>query len=178
MKISKDKLKKIIKEELEAVMKETELEEAGKGPKLSQLGSMSSPGQTVTDLAMADDSEPLAPEEDFFDSESEKMSSSAEVIEVALEELGIDPSSPEGQKLAADLRAAAEVHKQRGDVKYKDMDKLAGRQPVGMTKSGTLRKSDVASRKRDIKGNIGLEEAQEMEQISESFRRYTKILKD
>jgi non-canonical (house-cleaning) NTP pyrophosphatase len=106
------------------------------------------------------------------------MSSSAEVIVVAFVEIVIYPSSPEGKKLAAVLKAAAEVHKQRGDVKYKDMDKLAGRQPVGMTKSGALRKSDVASRKRDIKGNIGLEEAQEMEQISESFRRYTKILKD
>jgi hypothetical protein len=87
-----------------------------------------------------------------------------EIIDGMLDQLDIDPQSQEGMDLRVAIKAAAEKFSARSADRRRDVDPLAA--------------------KAGIKKRLGLgeaeefEEAQEMEQISESFRRYTKILKD
>ena len=179
MKVSKEQLKALIKEELEAVMKEaeSELEEAKEaqeeleeikgamGGNIANLdremrrrtgGAPGTSGRSeIHNVAFAPDESET--DDDYYVFKNE-------IIDGMLNQLDIDPQSQEGMDLRVAIKAAAEKFSARSADRRRDVDPLA-------TKTG-------------IKKRLGLgeaeefEEAQEMEQISESFRRYTKILKD
>jgi hypothetical protein len=99
-----------------------------------------------------------------------------------LSQLGIDSESQEGMDFTAAVKAAAEKFSARSDEKRRGVDPLAQRQPVQrVTKKGKAFKDDTETLKGQIqrqakKGGLN-EEEKEMEQISESFRRFTKVLK-
>jgi len=191
----KNALASIKKQTLKGRIEETEeLEEAGKkGPSIPQLANVSNPRNRLKDIHWSSEDENVPGEkDDFFDEYSTlaPTTTATEEIHGMLKVLKIDPESPEGQELTDKIKAAAAVSGERSDSRLKSWkhgnnrgDPLASRQPIGMTKSGTLKKADIRSRKNDIKRNLGLDESEleedkQMEQIAESFRRFTKILKD
>lgn len=225
MKVSKEKLKQMIKEELEAVMKEGELEEIkGAGGKaLARAGDPAAVRSSIGDIANADEEEDDSYEADLYGPDMTKD----EVIDEMLSSLGIDPQTKQGMDLAAQLKAAAEVRRTRDDERRDDIryggegethgDPLAIKtgkrfQPQFYKRDGKMTKSfadfaidqaksrlarsarekgeleevkahDGAEEKGKHKGKTKanhdkkkMEEAQ-VEELSESFRRFTKLPK-
>ena len=199
MKVSKEQLKALIKEELDAVMKEAELEEADEKPKkirdtygrevtkafsdeskaqdkknaLASIKKQTLKGRIeeteleeaeMTEMKGLDKLDPkhsemamqarqdrgrLISDKDFYDDAGNQTVS--EWIEETLELLNVDPASPEAMALEQKLRAIAKEHV----LDDEDEDEL------GENKLGLEEKED-----------------KQMKQIAESFRRFTKILKD
>jgi hypothetical protein len=221
MKVSKEKLKQMIKEELEKVMKEGDLEEI-KGPAARALaGGGVNIGSAVDDVRFGSD-EPM----DYDLSDQIPPGSKDEFINGVLQRLGIDASSELGMDIAAQLRSAAEKQQARSKERGARLmgntsDALARRQPVRVTKKGKPHKDDIKLRKYQIGTNLDrmqgtgddsfdyepeeeLEEAKahggarekgekgesaakekaehmeeaQMEELRESFRRFTKLPKD
>jgi hypothetical protein len=190
MKVSKEQLKALIKEELDAVMKEEETS-GKKGPSIPQLANVSNPRNRLKDIHWSSEDENVPGEkDDFFDEYSTlaPTTTATEEIHGMLKVLKIDPESPEGQELTDKIKAAAAVSGERSDSRLKSWkhgnnrgDPLASRQPIGMTKSGTLKKADIRSRKNDIKRNLGLDESEleEAKKIKDTYgREVTKAIKD
>jgi hypothetical protein len=216
MKVSKEQLKVVIKEELDAIMKEVD-----KGPDIKQLGSLPDGGyRTIRDIAAAN--EPSNIKRGYDDRgdyyEFYKDASPQDLIRAAVKNAGLDPNSKDGMQMVHDLEAAVDLHVKRIADRRTNKDDLASRQPIKMTRKGTPNKQDMRDRKRDIEYKLGLEEVKahegpeekeehkgetkaekeehekkesaaeekkehmkedkQMEQIAESFRRFTKILKD
>jgi hypothetical protein len=179
MKVSKEKLKQMIKEELEKVMKEGDLEEI-KGAAGSALAAMdkgrdlsrntSNVKMTVDDVAYGSD-EPVVG--DWEDDDHIPPASKEEVISSTLERLGIDPVSKLGMDIADQLRSAAEKVLSRTAGRHSDGDRLASReralagdQPVKSgPRKGMRSISTNKALKRDIKAGLGLEESEELEEI-------------
>jgi hypothetical protein len=147
MKVSKEQLKALIKEELDAVMKEAELEEA----EMTEMKGLDKLDPKHSEMAMQarQDRGRLISDKDFYDDAGNQTVS--EWIEETLELLNVDPASPEAMALEQKLRAIAKEHV----LDDEDEDEL------GENKLGLEEKED-----------------KQMKQIAESFRRFTKILKD
>jgi len=147
MKVSKEQLKALIKEELDAVMKEAELEEA----EMTEMKGLDKLDPKHSEMAMQarQDRGRLISDKDFYDDGGNQTVS--EWIEETLELLNVDPASPEAMALEQKLRAIAKEHV----LDDEDEDEL------GENKLGLEEKED-----------------KQMKQIAESFRRFTKILKD
>lgn len=197
MKVSKEKLKQMIKEELEKVMKEGDLEEI-KGPLGAKMAAFDkSTGNTrsgagargaIANVAAASDEEDDSYAADLYGPE---LSKDQEIDEM-LEKMGVDPSSKEGMDLRVAIKAAAEKHAARYSDRRDDIlaggdgsmhgDRLAQRTPMSpdrVTKKGKRFKDDSNRLKYQISKGLGLEESeQQMEELSESFRRFTKLPKD
>ena len=149
MKVSKEKLKQMIKEELEKVMKEGDLEEI-KGPAAAKMADAGVNFKSEIDNVRYGSDEPA---EDYDLSDQIPPGSKDEFINGVLERLGIEPSSEEGQDIAAQLKAAAKVKAARSDRRWAKR--------VAATRGGNLEETE-----------------QKMEELSESFRRFTKLPKN
>lgn len=191
MKVSKEKLKQMIKEELEEIKGAagSALAAMDKGRDLSK--NISNVKMAVDDVAYGSD-EPVVG--DWEDDDHIPPASKEEVISSTLERLGIDPASKLGMDIADQLRSAAEKVLSRTAGRHSDGDRLASReralagdQPVKSgPRKGMRSISTNKALKRDIKTGLGLEESEEvqqesteqqMEELSESFRRFTKLPK-
>jgi hypothetical protein len=199
MKIAKQQLLKLIKEELETVMKEAEegLEEVkgAMGANMADFdrsvvdGDLDIPGtgarQAIRSVAFSAD-ERDEPDDDYYaDDDQIGPATKDEEIDGMLRRMGIDSTSQEGMDLRTAIKAAAEKFSARSADRRRDVDPLAAKtkNPPEFKKDGKLTKASTRFQKDLAKRSMGLgeaeelEEEKEMEQISESFRRFTKVLK-
>lgn len=147
MKISKERLKFLIKEELTNVLEEME-DSTVKA--LSGLEGGAS--DLIGDLGSTD------PDEEEFYSSREGM------IHTTLLNLGIDPNSTEGQQISHDLMLAAEKNAARAADWRSSGDPLANKQkaisdlgPKGFTKKGKASADRRAIVGNAARGEIGLD---------------------
>ena len=199
MKTTRQHLQKLIKEELDAVMKEAEegLEEikGAMGANMADFdrsvvdGGLDIPGtgarQAIRNVAFSADNRD-EPDDDYYaDDDQIGPGTKDEEIDGMLERMGIDSTSQEGMDLRMAIKAAAEKFSARSADRRDGADQLAAKSnfPPEFKKDGKLTKASTSFQKNLAKKSLGLgeaeelEEVKEMEQISESFRRFTKILK-
>ena len=152
-------------------------------------GGLDIPGtgarQAIRNVAFSADNRD-EPDDDYYaDDDQIGPGTKDEEIDGMLERMGIDSTSQEGMDLRMAIKAAAEKFSERSADRHDGADPLAAKSnfPPEFKKDGKLTKASTRFQKNLAKTSLGLgeaeelEEAQEMEQISESFRRFTKILK-
>lgn len=180
MKVSKEQLKALIKEELEAVMKEAELEEAGKrGGKAQLMGlgpdelagkaerAKELKGVETTERAKEQGRAPKAPKKDRPFGGDNQMSK-AGTAKGAYLRTGYKKALEEGETELEEGQEELEEVKAHDGPEEKEEHK-------GETKAEKEeheKKESAAEEKKEH-----MKEDKQMEQIAESFRRFTKILK-
>lgn len=128
---------------------EAQLEEI-KGPAAAKMADAGVNFKSEIDNVRFGSDEPA---EDYDLSDQIPPGSKDEFINGVLERLGIEPSSEEGQDIAAQLKAAAKVQADRSDRRWAKR--------VAATRGGNLEETE-----------------QKMEELRESFRRFTKLPKN
>ena len=152
-------------------------------------GGLDIPGtgarQAIRNVAFSADNRD-EPDDDYYaDDDQIGPGTKDEEIDGMLERMGIDSTSQEGMDLRMAIKAAAEKFSARSADRRVGADQLATKSnfPPEFKKDGKLTKASTSFQKNLAKKSLGLgeaeelEEVKEMEQISESFRRFTKILK-
>lgn len=191
MKVSKEKLKQMIKEELEKVMKEGEELEEIKGAAGSALAGLKqgrnltgirSPVKSAVDDVAYGLDEP-DPNQDWYDPDEAPGQTKDEAINSILQKLGIDPSSKLGMQIASELRAAGEKVHQRAAAAAGSWaaDPLRNRERIQKAgeefgdnelvksgpRKGMMKASKANALKKNIKKGLGLEESWEDEQAED-----------
>lgn len=177
--------KRAAKEKARGKVEESEELEEIKGAMGARMASLGDADDAIARVGAADDEEDDSYEADLYGPELSKD----QEIDDMLERMGVDPLSKEGMDLRVAIKAAAEKNAKRYSDRRDDRlvggdgnmhgDRLAQRKPVDrLTKKGKMFKTDADILKNKIRKGLGLEEGeQQMEELSESFRRFTKLPK-